>query len=347
MVDILDQLQYNLIYNVNPIKKFILKGMIDMADNMKFKKRKGLDSLRGIAISGIVLYHLFPSVLCGGFLGVPLFFVLSGYLMFVTSERACKRGGFNIGYYYKKRFKKIFPPLFAMVMAVCCYLTLTQSSLLIGMWKEVLSIFLGYENWWQIRQSASYFSNLANNSPFTHLWFLAVEIQFYIIWPVIYIIYKKCCRLVGGKRMCFVFLLLALLSAAKMCFLYTPGEDPSRVYYGTDTMSFSLFTGIFLGAARTQYDLLHFKVSRKPFALFGSFLLIICILFVSVDGQSSFLYQGGMFFISILFAAMINIMENQEASIRKLHVTSPLSYLGKQSYYIYLWHYPFIILALV
>lgn len=321
--------------------------MMNMAENIRFSKSKGLDSLRGIAITGIVLYHLFPSVFCGGFLGVPLFFVLSGYLMFTTSERAGSRGGFNIGYYYKKRIKKIFPPLFAMVMAVCCYLTLIQSNLLIGMWREVLSVFLGFDNWWQIKQSASYFSKLANASPFTHLWFLAVEIQFYAIWPIIYIVYKKCCSKFGGKKMCFIFLLLAFMSALKMSFLYTPGDDPSRVYYGTDTMAFSLFTGIFLGAARQQFDELRFKFSKKPITVFGLFLLVLCILFVTIDGQSSFLYQGGMFYISILFAAMINIMENHEASIRKLHIASQLSFLGKKSYNIYLWHYPFIILALV
>lgn len=147
--------------------------------------------------------------------------------------------------------------------------------------------------------------------------------------------------------MCFVFLVLALLSAAKMSFLYTPGEDPSRVYYGTDTMAFSLFTGIFLGAARQQFEELRFRFSKKPFAVFGVFLLILCVLFLTVDGQSTFLYQGGMFYISIVFAFMINILENHEASIRKLPVTSPLSFLGKKSYGIYLWHYPFIILALV
>lgn len=318
-----------------------------MEEKICFSKSKGLDSLRGVAITGIVLYHLFPSVFCGGFLGVPLFFVLSGYLMFTTSERACSRNKFHIGYYYKKRFKKIFPPLFAMVMAVCCYLTLIHSNLLIGMWREVLSVFLGVDNWWQIRQSASYFSRLANASPFTHLWFLAVEIQFYAIWPILYIIYKKCCNLWGGKKMCFIFLFFALVSALKMAFLYTPGTDPSRVYYGTDTMAFSLFIGIFLGAARRQYEVLRIKFIKRPFAVLGIFLFVLCVLFVTVDGRSSFLYQGGMFYISIVIAFVINILENHEAFIRTLPITSSLSFLGKKSYHIFLWHYPLLILALV
>lgn len=313
----------------------------------KSKKRKGLDALRGVAIIGIVLYHLFPSSVPGGFLGVPLFFVLSGYLMFVTSEHSWENGNFHIGSYYKKRIKKILPPLFTMVMIVCCYLTLTESSLLIGIRHEIYSIFLGYDNWWQIRHSASYFSKLALASPFTHLWFLAVEIQFYILWPILYVLYQKCCQYISGRKMCFVFLALALLSAGRMFMLYTPGEDPSRVYYGTDTMVFPLLIGMFLGAIRQQYKFLSRRVRKNTAAQFVIFFLIVCALFVTVDGQYPFLYQGGMFLISLFFAYLIHMIENQEEHSDPLPKPSFLSLLGDKSYGIYLWHYPLIVLALI
>ncbi len=313
----------------------------------KSKKRKGLDALRGVAIIGIVLYHLFPSSVPGGFLGVPLFFVLSGYLMFVTSEHSWENGNFHIGSYYKKRIKKILPPLFTMVMIVCCYLTLTESSLLIGIRHEIYSIFLGYDNWWQIRHSASYFSKLALSSPFTHLWFLAVEIQFYILWPILYVLYQKCCQYISGRKMCFVFLALALLSAGRMFMLYTPGEDPSRVYYGTDTMAFPLLIGMFLGAIRQQYKSLSRRVRKNTAAQFVIFFLIVCALFVTVDGQYPFLYQGGMFLISLFFAYLIHMIENQEEHSDPLPKPSFLSLLGDKSYGIYLWHYPLIVLALI
>lgn len=311
------------------------------------KKRKGLDALRGIAIIGIVLYHMFPSSVPGGFLGVPLFFVLSGYLMFVTSEHSWENGNFHIGSYYKKRIKKILPPLFTMVMIVCCYLTLTESSLLIGIRHEIYSIFLGYDNWWQIRHSASYFSKLALASPFTHLWFLAVEIQFYILWPILYVLYQKCCQYISGRKMCFVFLALALLSAGRMFMLYTPGEDPSRVYYGTDTMAFPLLIGMFLGAVRQQYKSLSRRVKKNTAARFVIFFLIVCALFVTVDGQYPFLYQGGMFLISLFFAYLIHMIENQEEWTDSLPKKTFLSLLGDKSYGIYLWHYPLIVLALI
>lgn len=312
------------------------------------QKRKGFDALRGIGIAGIVLYHLFPNACKGGFLGVPLFFVLSGYLMFVTSQASWERGDFHIRNYYKKRIRKIVPPLFTMVMGVCCFLTLTHSSLLTGIRQEVCSIFLGYENWWQIGQKASYFTKLANASPFTHLWFLAVEIQFYLLWPILFFLYQKACKAIPGRKMCFVFLFLALLSASRMFLLHIPDGDPSRVYYGTDTMAFPLLIGIFLGAIRQQYKQLCFTIEkRKACLLFFFFVLTIGILFFTVDGQNNFLYQGGMFLLSLFFATMINLIANQEASIGRFLDTSLLSLLGKKSYGIYLWHYPIIILALI
>lgn len=317
-----------------------------MKDNSKTQKREGLDALRGIGIIGIVLYHLFPSVIRGGFLGVPLFFVLSGYLMFITSEHSWKRGEFHIGSYYKKRIKKIVPPLFTMVMGICCFLTLTHSSLMAGIREEIFSIFLGYNNWWQIGQKTSYFSKLSSASPFTHLWFLAVEIQVYLLWPFLFLLYQKCCQVIGGKKMCFVFLLLALLSAGKMLFLYTPNEDPSRVYYGTDTMAFSLLIGMFLGAVREQYEKICFPIKKYTLTFFMSSLFIIVLLFFTVDGQLNFLYEGGMFIISLFFAFLIHMIENQETTSGSLLKSSFLFRLGRKSYGIYLWHYPLIILAL-
>lgn len=314
-----------------------------MKNSTTIQKRKGLDVLRGIGITGIVLYHLFPNIVRGGFLGVPLFFVLSGYLMFTTSEHSWENDDFHVITYYKKRIKKIVPPLFTMIMVICSYLTLTRSSLLIGLRHEVCSIFLGYDNWWQISQNASYFSKLASASPFTHLWFLAVEIQFYLFWPLLFLLYQKCCQVIGARKMCFIFLLLALLSAGKMFFLYSPGADPSRVYYGTDTMAFSLFIGMFLGAVRQQYRSLCFSIKKNASLTFSILLLVICALFVTIDGEYQFLYQGGMFFISLFFACILHIVENQKS----MPEPAFLSLLGRKSYGIYLWHYPLIILALI
>lgn len=139
------------------------------------KTRIPLDALKGIAILGIVLYHAFPSYVPGGFLGVPLFFVLSGYLMFTTTLQKWRSGSFHICDYYQNRIKKIMFPCFVMVMCVCAYMTIRNSPQMIGIRQQVASIFLGYNNWWQIAQNASYFEKHTASSPFTHLWYLSVE----------------------------------------------------------------------------------------------------------------------------------------------------------------------------
>lgn len=336
--------------------------MKETKDIKRIKHTEGFDILRGIGIVGIVLYHIFPSLFPGGFLGVPLFFVLSGYLMFVTSDSAWRRGTFHVGSYYIRRLRKIFPPLFVMVMAVCSYLTLFSQNSLIGISSEIRSIFLGYDNWWQIGQNASYFSKMANASPFTHLWFLAVEIQFYILWPFVFILYKKGCQVFGAKTMCLLFMILSAASAARMFLLYTPDTDPSRVYYGTDTMAFPILIGISSGALTRQNHKnslfpkepflsnsrsLPFDKKCKMVILLCCFMLSILLLFITVNGQNSFVYRGGMFFISLYFAAIIYVMEKQRNFFENTPKHLFLSLVGKNSYIIYLWHYPVIILSMI
>lgn len=316
-------------------------------NNIKKEERFGLQALRGIGITGIVLYHLFPSEFCGGFLGVPLFFVLSGYLMYTTSHAAWEKGNFHIVCYYKKRLAKLYPPLFTLIAVICCYLTLFEHSRLAGRQGEIRSILFGFDNLWQIQQNTSYFSRMANASPFTHLWFLSMELQFYLVWPVLFLLYQKGCQVVSGRKLCFVFLIMALISAGWMRLVYIPGQDPSRVYYGTDTMAFPLLLGIFLGAFRQQYpNFRHtFRKKRNAIVIFGLFVLTTILLFVTIDGQSDLVYQGGMFVVSLGFAFMICLMEDNSEWLSTLLESSLISLLGKKSYWIYLWHYPVAVLA--
>lgn len=310
-------------------------------------KRKGLDMLKGIAIIGIFLFHLIPSVFPGGFLGVILFFVLSGYLMYETGISRLDAETFPVMEYYKKRIKRIIPPLFIMVMLICAVMTLIKSRQMIGIQEQVLSIFLGYNNWWQIEQDTSYFSHLTGASPFIHLWFLAVEMQFYLLWPLLFFLYKKLYKRFGARYAGFFFLMLAIFSLAAMLVRYHPGDDPSRVYYGTDTMGFSLFLGMFLGALRHGFPTLRVpRMVRCEVPILAGILAIIFLLFLLVSGNAPLLYQGGMFIISIFFAGVILFFENHRGLLHHLPLSVQTAWLGKYSYYIYLWHYPVIVLIL-
>lgn len=130
-----------------------------------------------------------------------------------------------------------------------------------------------------------------------------------------------------------------------MLLLYTPGGDPSRVYYGTDTMAFPLLLGIFLGAVGQAWNTFRLPTENRIRILFPTFLTALCVLFFTVDGQQQLLYQGGMFLVSLLFVCLIILTEKQNALFEKLPDVSLLALLGKKSYGIYLWHYPLIILA--
>lgn len=311
----------------------------------KRQKIYGLDALRGIGITGIVLYHLFPQVIQGGFLGVPLFFVISGYLMFHISEAELSNGHFTISNYYKKRIYRIYPSVFILVMVVCCYFTLFQKEELNGIRQEVCSIFLGFNNWWQIHENASYFTKFGNTSFFKHLWFLAVEMQIYLLWPFIFLLYHKGCHYLGKRKMAFFFLGLALLSAGKMFFLYTPGTDPSRVYYGTDTIAFPTLLGIFLGAAlQGSPHRVTLSAKQKKILTYSFYVCLSAtiIFFFTVNGQNAFIYKGGMFFISIIFMFMVYITGNNQIGLGIQMETFPVSIIGKKSFLIYLWHYPII-----
>lgn len=321
-------------------------------------QRNNLDALRGIAIIGIVLFHINPTLFPGGFLGVPLFFVLSGYLMYTTSMRRLGQHNFHILAYYRQRIKKIYPQLFLMVISTCCFLTLFLPKLLIGIRPEITSIFLGYNNWWQIAQNTSYFSMHAIPSPFKHLWFLAVELQFYLIWPFLFLLYQKLRGIISNAfairhkfpdladQICLLFLGLAIVSMIRMFVLYQPGSDPSRVYYGTDTMAFSLLLGVFLGAFRENFPARTFISRKTARTLWILSFCILWILFLLVSGQSSFLYRGGMFLLSILFTFLVDLMSRQDADFGSLPDIALLAIPGRRSYQIYLWHYPILIILL-
>ena len=305
--------------------------------------RKGIDCIKGISIIMIVLYHVFPSTFSGGFLGVPMFFVLSGYLMYISGINRVEKDRFNPINYYIGRIRRIYPPLYVMVITVCCYLTLTKSRLLTGMWKELTCIFSGCYNWWQISENSSYFSSMSEASPFMHLWFIAVEIQLCIIWPVLFFLYRRICITLNNRTAILVFLIPALLSAVRMSILYVPGSDPSRVYYGTDTMAFPLLIGLTLGAIRKQYGKPDIRISGtgRITIVSASIIMAVCALCLTVNGSQDFLYRGGIFIFSILCAAIIITVECFEFKTTRHNI---LSFLGKNSYSIYLWHYPLIIL---
>ena len=303
----------------------------------------GLDGLRAIAIVVIVLYHMFPAAVQGGYLGVTLFFVLSGYLLAVMAMRAEEAGGFRFGRFYLKRIRRIFPALLLTVGGTLLAMRLWFPDMLQGLQQEILSVLLGYQNWRQITVNASYFTRISNASPFTHLWSLAVEMQYYLVWPALYLVYFAGKRKDQELNSIGVLFALAFLSALEMIVLFQPGDDPSRVYYGTDTRVHALLVGSALGFLDLP--------RRRPlpegdgWTLFGICVPLLIAAFAMADDHGALSYYALIPLSSLLFAGTIVLCSDSRLPFGRWLEWAPMAWLGKRSYEIYLVMYP--VMALV
>jgi len=188
----------------------------------------GFDGIRTLAVLGVIIYHLAPSTLQGGYLGVPIFFVVSGYLItYLLIQEWDTTHSINVLSFYGRRLKRLYPALVTMLLGTTAYITLFQRSLLVNIRKTVLTNLIYGYNWFEIGHGQSYFDRFSGESPFTHLWSLSIEGQFYLVWPLVVLglllVFRKRARAV------FPLLALAIVSALAMAFLYDP-KNPNRVY---------------------------------------------------------------------------------------------------------------------
>ena len=223
----------------------------------------GLDGLRALAVAAVVAYHLGYGWAQGGLLGVGVFFTLSGYLITdILVGQWAARGRIRLGDFWLRRARRLLPALFVMLAVVTVWVNVFARSFLPGFRGNVIASVFYVSNWWFIGQHASYYARFAPPTPLDHLWSLAVEEQFYLIWPwvVLLLVWLSCQvrkrrrglaagpgelaapvdgvpYLTGRSRLALagVTLVLAAASAVLMAKLYDPGYDPTRVYEGTDT----------------------------------------------------------------------------------------------------------------
>ena len=204
-----------------------------------------LDGIRTFAVIAVVFYHLNFSWAQGGFLGVTMFFVLSGYLItrLLIAEFE-QNGSIDLKGFWIRRVRRLVPATVTLVVVVAILCTIFNHVMLTKMRPDIVPSLLFFNNWWQILQNVSYFDALGDPSPLTHFWSLAIEEQFYVVWPLLLLALLK----VGARKPAVrrIALALAAASAIAMAVLYDPAADPSRVYYGTDTRAFSMLLGAWL-----------------------------------------------------------------------------------------------------
>jgi peptidoglycan/LPS O-acetylase OafA/YrhL len=336
-------------------------------------KLKSIEGLRALAIASVVAYHLEVGWLPSGHMGVVMFLVLTGYLVTNSLLREFDRTGtVNLLGFWGRRVKRIWPPLAAMVLTVCAVCVLFNHVALTKMRPDILPSLLFFDNWNYIANGLSYFDKIGGVSPLTHLWYLGVDMQLCLLWPLVLVGGLKASRNNKGLMMA-VAAVLALLSAALMAVLYVPGADPSRVYYGCDTRAFAVLLGAVLAFAwplgympavgrdlLVQYAGEHrvrderdprgyierpvYRPSKLAEASGFAGLAGLVAIMIAVPSTSMFFFYGGMVLVALLTGLVLVSLLSPGSLLGRAFSCAPLQWLGSRSFSLYLWHYPVMVL---
>lgn len=307
-----------------------------------------LDGVRGLAVLAVLVFHAFPDVLPGGFLGVDVFFVLSGYLITTgLTNQLLGSGRIALGTFWIRRARRLLPALLTMLLGTTAVSLAAGPNLPAGLRAQWLGAITYLANWQQIIAGNSYFA--ATDPPlFQHLWSLAIEEQFYLVWPVLLLVAVR--WLTSWRRAAWLTGALAVASSVAMALSYT-GSNASRLYFGTDTHGFGLLAG-----AAAALALAGRSTPRVPAGLRSSrslgadaaglgVLVLLVVGMALVSGESAAAYRGGMAGATIAATALVFILRRSPSVLSHLLSLPPLVWCGRRSYALYLWHWPLLVIG--
>ncbi len=316
--------------------------------NHKFGHIPGLDGLRGISVLVVLLYHAHLEVMIGGYLGVEIFFVISGFLItgLLLNEAAQAHGAIDLGRFWQRRFLRLLPALFAVLIFVALLGAFVLGDKAAQFRGDIVASLFYLENWYQIYSGSSYFAD--QGLPLLrHIWSLAVEEQFYLVWPLLVAGTLRLSR--GNSRplllITIVLFAASLATAQSLVLQCDPAQDGylerlNRIYLGTDTRAAGILVGAMLAMTDWKTVLHGWRAVLSGVAGF----LALCGLLACcsrLDALDLFLYQQGFLLVDVLtLLVIVALIRTEQSPFQALLSWRPLEYIGQRSYGIYLWHWP-------